>query len=380
MVHTAQSMTLPLRALQAVRPQASSGVIAGAAVVAAVFSSTPFLLPDVSDRLNITLGITGALSTAQVASFALASFLAGRLFRPRRSLHYGGLVLIAVACTASALAPNFPILVATRVLSGLGMGTLTWIAWADATRFSKGIGEVAAVAPITAAVASPMIGWLIERGGYPWVFSALAVISLVALVFRVDFGDLPRVGRTMSSSKTNRLLLTAMLFLTLGGSAIFVFAGAIGEALIGISPVTLAWALSLNAIAGVLGTRVTARRGKAGIWLAGAAFSALALGNVDATAAFFIAMVVWGFAFWVVVPAVFHLLAARSLTPSERIGDAQALMAVGRVLGPVIGGIAVAGGNFSRLSSVGALAMFIASGIVIVVEAARRRGALRAVC
>lgn len=369
-------MTLPTRVIQAVRPQASPGVIAGAAVVAAVFAATPFLLPDVADRLDITLGLTGLLSTAQVASFAVASFLAGRLFRPRRSLHYGGLILVAVACAASALVPNFALLVGTRVISGLGMGTLTWIAWADATRFSRGIGEVAAVAPITAALSSPVIGRLIESGGYPWVFAGLAAVALGAVPFRVDFGELPRVGRSMSRSKTNRMLLAAMLLLTLGGSAVFVFAGAIGASLIGISPVTLAWALSLNAIAGVAGTRITARPGKAGIWLAAAAFSALALGTVDSPISFFVALVVWGFAFWVVVPAVFHLLAARSLTPSERIGDAQALMAVGRVFGPVVGGVAVAGGNFARLSSVGALAMFISAGIVFVVEAARRRASL----
>lgn len=72
--------TLPTRVIQAVRPQASPGVIAGAAVVAATFAATPFLLPDVSRRLSIDLGLTGLLSVAQVGSFAAASFLAGRLF------------------------------------------------------------------------------------------------------------------------------------------------------------------------------------------------------------------------------------------------------------------------------------------------------------
>jgi DHA1 family inner membrane transport protein len=168
-----------------------------------------------------------------------------------------------------------------------------------------------------------------------------------------------------------------MLMLTLGGSSVFVFAGAIAQDLIGISPVTLALALSLNAVAGVLGTRVTAKPGRAGIWLAAAGFSALSLGNSDRPVAFFVAMIVWGFGFWVVVPALFRLLAARSLAPSERVGDAQALMAVGRVLGPVVGGIAVAGDSFGRLSRVGALAMFVAAGIVFGVEAARRRLSLR---
>ena len=79
---TARRMTLPARLIQSVRPQAFPGVMAGAAVVAATFGATPFLLPEISARLSIDIGLTGLLSTAQVGSFGLASFFAGRLLRP----------------------------------------------------------------------------------------------------------------------------------------------------------------------------------------------------------------------------------------------------------------------------------------------------------
>lgn len=349
--------------------------MAGAALVACVFASTPFLLPDVSERLEVPLGATGLLSTAQVASFALASFFAGRFFRPRKRLHYGGLILISVACAASAIATDFGLLVATRVLAGVGMGTLTWIAWADATRFSRGIGEVAAVAPITAAIASPGLGWLTERGGYPWVFAGIAAFGVIALVFQVDFGDLPKIGRNVSSSRSNRLLLTSLSLLTLGGSAVFVFSGAIGTGLVGLSPVNVSWALSLNAIAGVAGTRVKARSGKAGVWLLGAVCAALSLGTVGTPVVYILAITVWGFSYWVFVPAAFKLLAEKSLTPAERVGDAQALMAAGRVFGPIVGGIAIAGANYQRLSLTGGIIMFAAAALAIGVELARRRQA-----
>lgn len=366
-------MALPLRAIQAIRPQASPGVIAGAALVAAVFAATPFLLPDVSSRLDIPLGATGVISTAQVASFAVASFLAGRFFRPRRRLHYGGVGLLAASCVASALVPTFPLLVLTRAFAGVGMGILTWIAWADATRFSRGIGEVAAVAPVTAAIASPGIAWLIDRGGYPWAFGALAILATGSLVFRVDFADLPRIGRTVSKSRSNRLLLFALLLLTVGGSAVFVFAAATGTGSVGISPVNVAWALSLNALAGVLGTRIKARPRTAGIWLLGAVIPAFALGNTASPMVYFAAMALWGFSFWVVIPAAFKLLAERSLVPSERIGDAQAVMAVGRVFGPVVGGLAIAGQMYGRLSVVGATVMLVAAAIITGIEIGRIR-------
>lgn len=347
--------------------------MAGAALVACIFAATPFLLPDVSDRLRVPLGATGLLSTAQVASFAIASFLSGRLFRPRRRLHYGGILLISLACAASSLATTFGFLMATRVVAGIGMGTLTWIAWADATRFSRGLGEVAAVAPITAAIASPVLGWLTERGGYPWVFASLAIAGIVALLFQVDFGDLPKIGRQVSGSRSNRLLLVSLALLTLGGSAVFVFVGAIGTGLVGLSPVNVSWALSLNAIAGVAGTRVKARTGKAGFWLLGAVGAAFTLGTVGTPVVYVVAIIVWGFSYWVFVPAIIKLLAKKSLTPSERVGDAQALMAAGRIFGPIVGGIAIAGNNYQRLSITGASIMFAAAAIAIGVEWGRSR-------
>jgi predicted MFS family arabinose efflux permease len=349
--------------------------MASAAVVAATFAATPFLLPDVATRLSLDIGRTGLLSTAQVGSSALASFLAGRLFRPTRRLHYGSLALIALATLGSAAASDFTILLVTRLLTGLGLGTLTWIAWSDATRFPRGLGDVAAIAPLTAAIASPGLGWLIEAGGCPMVFVALAILSLTAIAFPVGLGELPRVGRTVSGSRSNRLLLMALLILTLGGSSVFIFTGASGIEIQGLSPTTIAWAFSLNAIAGVVATRREPRTGRAGLWLTGTAVSALAIGLVTSGWVFFVAMAIWGYSFWMGVPAVFRLLVARSLTAAERVGDAQAAMAVGRVFGPVVGGLALGAGRFTRLSLIGAGIMATAALSVLTVERYRHSAA-----
>lgn len=365
-------MTLPARVIQAVRPAASPGVMAGAAVVAATFAATPFLLPEISTDFTMEIGSTGLLSTAQVGSFAAASFLAGRLFRPRRRLHYGALGIVAVASAASALAPNFPFLLGGRVVAGAGMGVLTWIAWADATRFARGIGDVAAVAPLTAAVASPILGWLTERGGYPLVYGVLALAALVAMALKVDFGELPRIGRRVSSSKSNRVLLVALGLLTLGGSSIFIFTGAAAIRVHGLSPVHVSWALSINAVAGVIATRVPARKGTSWLWIVATAASGLAVGIIESSVVFFAAMALWGFAFWMAVPASLQMLAERSVSPSERMGDAQASMAMGRVVGPVVGGLALGAGAFSRLSWVGAMVMIGSGLIVAMVEVYRR--------
>ncbi len=347
--------------------------MAGAAAVAATFAATPFLLPDVSTRLGLEVGVTGLLSTAQVGSFALASFFAGRLFRPRRRFHYGSLMILALASLGSAFAPNFGLLLASRVLAGLGMGTLTWIAWADATRFVRGMGDVAAVAPVTATVASPLLGWITEAGGFRWVFGALTAVALIAMLLPVDFGDLPRIGRNVSGSRSNRVLLGALLLLSVGGSSVFIFSGATGGSVQGLTPVAISWALSLNAVSGVIATRQTARRGTAWIWILATASSAVAIGTLAAAPVFFVAMALWGFAFWMAVPAALRLLAERSLSPSERMGDAQAAMATGRVFGPVVGGLALGAGSFTRLSLVGAGIMVVAALVIGGVEVYRIR-------
>lgn len=366
-------MTLPARVFQAVKPEASPGVLAGAAVVAAIFAATPFLLPDVAARMDVPIGVTGLLSTAQVGSFSIAAFLAGRLFRPRRRYHYAALLLAALSGLLSALAPNFTVLVGARVIAGLGMGTLTWISWADATRFPRGIGDVAAIGPVTAAIASPILGWLVSHGGYSWVYAALGAVALAAFFLPVDFGDLPRVGRQVSGSRSNRLLLGSLVALTAGGSAVFIFSGATAETVQGLSPIAVSAAYSINAIAGVVATRFQANPGLAALWLSGTALSALAIGLLSNQVVFFVIMAFWGFAFWMGVPAIFRLLAERSLRPNERVGDAQALMALGRVGGPLIGGAALGIGGFGALSAIGAGVVALGCAGVGVVEAYRRR-------
>lgn len=366
-------MNLPTRVVQAVRPQASPGVMAGAAAVAATFTATPFLLPDIAGRLSVDIGDTGLLSSAQVGSFAVASFLAGRVLRPRRRLHYGALILVGLATLASALSPTFELLLATRVVAGLGLGALSWIAWADATRFTRGIGDVAAIAPLTAAIASPPLGWLAEVGGYPWVYTALAVLTLGSAVLPVDFGELPRIGRRVSKSRSNRLLLAALLVMSLGGSSVFVFSGAAGIEVHGMTTTSLSWALSLNAVTGVLATRFTAPSRTGGLWLVGTATAALCLGLVGSPLIFYAAMALWGFAFWMGVPVVFGMLAAKSNSPSERVGDAQAAMATGRIFGPLVGGLALGLGQFGGLSIVGAAIIALAGVSIALVERNRAR-------
>jgi DHA1 family inner membrane transport protein len=363
----------PVRALLAPRSGAAPGVLAAAAVVALSFVSTPFLVVELADQLEISLGRAGLLSTFQVAGFAATSFLAGRLLRPRARLHRASLVGVAVAGLLSALSPGLVWMLAFQLVAGIGLGLLTWLSWAEATRHRAGLSDVAAIGPLTTVVGAPVLAGVGSVAGYQGIFLLQAGLAVATLWIDAHYGELPVIGRNVSDSRTNRILLLALFGMTMSGSAIFVFAAAAGTEVAHLSRSTVSIAFSLNALVGVVANRFAARRGTAGLWLLAGSVAAVAIGTVRAGSVYMVAMTAWGFVWWMGIPAVFRLLADRSLTPAERVGDAQSLMALGRVFGPLVGGTILGHGNFGRLSIVAALGLVMASLLVLVVEVARLR-------
>ncbi|HUO46788.1 MAG TPA: MFS transporter [Acidimicrobiia bacterium] len=366
-------MFAPVRALLAPRSQASPGVLAAAACVAAAFTSIPFLIPDIATELNVSLGTAGLLSTFQVGGFAATSFLAGRLLRPQARLHKAALLLVAGGNVLSAFSPRFWMILLCQMVVGVGLGLLTWLSWAEATRHRQGLADVASIGPFTSMVGAPIFGWISQVGNYRAIFALLAVLSLATLFVDAHYGDLPVIGRNVSDSRTNRLLLLALFTVTLSGSGLFVFAAAAGRQLAGLSPTAVSFAFSLNALVGVVANRFSARRGSAGLWLLAGSVAAAAIGTVSSAPVYIVAMTVWGFVWWMGVPAVFRLLAERSLSSAERVGDAQSLMALGRVFGPLIGGVILGTGQFGRLALAAALGLTAGSLLVLAVEVARIR-------
>ena len=71
----------------------------------------------------------------------------------------------------------------------------------------------------------------------------------------------------------------------------------------------------------------------------GANFIHNTVATVVNSVVFFLALVFWGFSYWAAIPPTYTLLAERSRYPQQRAGDAQAVMAAGRVLGPLAAGV-----------------------------------------
>ena len=360
----------PLRLLLSLRPKLPTGVLVATAVSTIVFASTPFLVRGVADDFDVDVASVGFISTAQLLGFSLASWTAGRFMRPRRRAMVIAVVLGIVANVASGLVPEFAMLVPLRFVSGVSLGMTAWIAWAEAFGDDEKSGDVAVIGPIVGTVAAPIMATVIDEFGVDVWFIALGVLHLVPLAFirNARFEAVaPERGKRHRPTPAAAAILVALGTLTLGGSSVFVFLGVIGQDEIGMSALVVSFVFAANALASIPSARYRGSRRLPGLWMILTALCAITVGTVHHAAVFWIGLPLWGFAFWMGTPGAFSLLASRSRYPSERAGDAQAIMAAGRVVGPLLGGAAWAA-NPHLLGIAGGGVMVLAGLVMLYVE------------
>ena len=331
----------PVRVIQTLRPQVATGVLTATAVSTVVFSATPFLVRGVSVDQGVDVSTVGIISTAQLAGFSLTTWAAGRYLRARRRMLVLAVLLGAAANLASGWAPWFSILVGTRVISGISLGLIAWIAWAEAFGDKEKVGDVAVIGPIVGIISAPIIASVIDRSGSDALFYGLAALHLIPLFFirttHLDAAARPEQQRNRPTRAAAAILL-ALGMITCGGSAVFVFAGVIGQDDVGLTAFAVSVVFSANALASVPSARYRGDRKLPGGWMALTGLCAVTVGAVNEPIAFWIALPLWGFCFWMGTPGAYALLAERSKFPEERAGDAQSIRAAGRVIGPLIGG------------------------------------------
>jgi DHA1 family inner membrane transport protein len=366
--------SVPARAAQAVRPSASLGLLASAAVVSTVFTATPFAIAAVASTFGVSAGMAAVISTAQVAGFTVANIAGSRRLAPTRGLLVRAAVGLVVADALSALTPWFWLLGVTRAGAGAAMGLMVWIAWADSAANGRHRGEVAAVGPLTAAVAAPVLAVAADVGGARGLYATLALVGALALLVpaRVAVQRAPSEARAFARTRGVTVVLAALALFTTGGSSVFVFATVIGQDQVGLSALAVSVAFSLNAVAGIPAARLARRRRVPGGWMALTALCALAVGVTTDPVVFFVAMTLWGLAFWVAVPEVFWLLADRSAFPDQRVGDAHAALALGRIAGPTAGGLLLEAGSLTVLAVAATVAMLAAAAMVEAVATSHR--------
>ena len=371
-------MQVPVRLLVAFKPSVAPALLVAIASSTVVFSATPFLLPAIAADRDVSLSVVGWVSTGQLGGFVAASFLAGRLLRPERHVFIIGAVLGVLANLSSAIAPNLALLTVARSASGLSLGLAAWFGWQAAFGDNERTGDVAVIGPLVGVISAPVLSLLIQTAGVDSLFVVLAGITGLPLLFahQIDRSVAPiDRGARHGATRAARLILLALGLITMGGSTVFVYAAAIGTGLNGLSAGTVALLFSGNAMAGIPSAKWQGRRGSAGFWFFGTSVCSVLIASVRNDLVFAIGLVGWGFIFFMGLPAAFGLLASRSAFPQERAGDAQAIMALGRVFGPLIGGALLASGSSTSLGIVAA--GIIASAALMLLYADRRNLPLR---
>ncbi len=363
----------PARALGAFKPTASPGLLVSASAIAATFTATPFVIAEATQRFNIGIGTAALLSTAQVAGFTVANLIGNRRFHASASLARLNMAIFAIANLASAFTPWFPLLILLRFVSGSSMGVLTWIAWADSASDGNRRGEIAAVGPLAAAVAAPILGILSSVGGLSAVYGALSVVAAAALLrpTHVAEHEISKIRNPIQTPGV-RWVLVAMGFMTGAGSAVFVFARVIAQDNLAMTGFATSIAISLNALAGIPAARFAGRRRFPGVWIGLTGICAFLLTQATTSLQFTAILIVWGLSFWSATPEVFSLLADRSVFPSDRVGDAQAVMSFGRVIGPTAGGLLISGTSFTLLGIVAMIVLLTAGFMAEAVATAHR--------
>ncbi|NNC44141.1 MAG: MFS transporter [Acidimicrobiia bacterium] len=366
-------MYAPLRLLYSLRPHAPTGLLFGALAAGFMFALSPFSIPDVADQFGIGIGAAGMLSAVQVGGFGVVNLLAGRIFAPSVRLLRTGLLLLVAMDILSAVSPAFTPLVIFRAFAGVGAGLITWVAWADSMGEKRRFADVAAIGPIGAIIGAPILGGLVEYGGFRIAYAFLALFGATIFLLPQHLVSRPtHRTRRVSSSRSNLILLLALAILTLAGSSLFIYAAGIANEHFGLGPLAVSFAFSLNAAGGVIATRLELARFPTMFWFFAIIVSIFAVSIDFSVIAFYVGMTLWGFAFWMALPRVLRMLAQRSLSPDERIGDAQAGMAFGRALGPLVGAPLATAGAFLGLGALAASGMVLAGVMVGGVELFRR--------
>ena len=169
----------------------------------------PPLLVEIATDLEISVAVAGQMATATFAAWAVAVISVGPLSDSlgRRPVALTGMVLVMLSVLASAFAPNIETLLALRLLTGFGGGTLPPNAVGvlsdviSPARRAHAVSGMLAINGVAAAVSAPLAALLAEAGSAlfdgsgGWRFAFLVGGMLPATAFMANWVWFPRAPR-----------------------------------------------------------------------------------------------------------------------------------------------------------------------------------------
>ena len=347
------------------------------------------VLGQVSSSLDVSIALAGQMVTLYALSYALLSpvIAATAAHWPRKRLLLAGLAVFVVGNVITAVAPNIELVLASRLLAGLGAAMFSPTATATGASLvppeQRGRALAIVIAGLSSATAlgAPLgtfIGGWLDWRATMWFVAIVGTIAAVSVAWRLpNIPNPPAVSlaRRLAPLGDARVLLTLLTtwLVYAGLFLVYTYIGSSFDRATGGDARVLAGLLLLWGVAATAGNlaagRLTDRFGSRRIINVAIALLALDFALLPWSSASLAtavpALIVWGVCGWgLLVPQQHRLI---SITPSAApllLGLNSAAVYVGVSISGLAGGAALAWFDSHFLGLVGAafiaVALFVA--------------------
>jgi HAD superfamily hydrolase (TIGR01509 family) len=371
-------------------------LFAGAFGVSCTEFAVVGLLPQIAGDMGVSESAAGQLVTLNAIAFAIGapvlSALCSRM--DRRKLLLGALLVFAAGNAMAGLAPNFGVLLASRLLSGAMMGIYLATAIGVAAKLADPPKRATTMATIVAGVStatalgvpvSTLMGqnlnWRVPMFGIGAL--ALLAMALIAVVIPASGADDgPPLRERLTALRTKPVIIGLCAIVLFWGASFTVYTYLVPllETRAGVHGTLVTVVLFIAGLAAVAGNIIGGRgadsRPRATLLITAGitALSLLVVLPLATSAAGAIVLVgIWQLAAWSFVPAVqANLYQAAGPGGDLAVSFAVSGFNVGIVAGAGLGGVALDVGGLPAVSWLGAALGVVALGLVFALISRQR--------
>lgn len=330
-------------------------VLASTTPAVACLYVLPYLVTAAVEGLGADPVRAGFGTTLEVLAMAASSLgLASRVSRMElRRVALGGVAITLAGNLGSVAAAAWPACVALRVVAGVGAGIALAAGQAAGARSlapDRLFARVVFWRATIFAILLPAFPLALAAWGHRGVYAATGTVTLVCLA---GCARMPRAGASAAAAGmipagfvVSAAVLAATFLFATGDAALWSFSERLGLAA-GVASGHMGTVLALSVAAGLCGSASAARlaiHGPRPVHVFAAcvvtAAAALAVANAHGTAAFTLAIGLYGGAVFFMLPYLFGT-AARWDTSGRLAAAAGGALLLGTAVGPSLGGVLV---------------------------------------
>jgi MFS transporter, DHA1 family, inner membrane transport protein len=355
------------------------------------------MLSELSEGFAVSISATGLLITFGAVMLCIASPLSAWLTSriERRPLLSVTLAVLALGNLASSLAPNYPSLLAIRIVM-LAIGALytpqaagTAALIVPAEKRGSTIAYVFLGWSLAAAAGLPLITWIASRQGWQAAYGAIGAVGILSALFlawRLPGGlrGAPVDLKTWAALGRNRAVVLLLMITTAqmsGQFVVFTFMAPLLRTLTSAGAHEIGLVFAVYGICGFLGVLLATRIVDSwGAWPTSVLFTTLVFAGIVGWAVsagvywlMLGAVAVWGLGFASTnsMQQVRLVAAAPSLAPAS-VSLNTSVLYIGQAIGSAIGGAFYAHDLFRSLGFIAAAFVALALTMVVLSRPARQ--------